>query len=88
VPRRSALKAQQATWRQIGALLLNAPRGTRNHYRDLPDAKLVAALSNTRPHQIAELDLADPCSAALVPDSPEGFNSCSGARWSSGTAWW
>ena len=37
----------------------NAPAGTRDQYPDLPDAKLVAALSNTRPHQIADVHLED-----------------------------
>jgi len=40
-------------------LCSSMPTRTGDHYRDLPDAKLVAALSNTRPHQIADLDLAD-----------------------------
>jgi len=59
VARRSAVKAQQAAWRQIGALLVNAAPELRDHYRDLPDAKLVAALANTRPAQLAEAGRAD-----------------------------
>src|SRR5690349_12028320 len=47
IARRSALKAQQAAWRQIGALLVNAPAKVRDQYRDLPEAKLIAALAKT-----------------------------------------
>lgn len=46
--RHSARKAQQAVWRQIGSRLVNATAHLRDRYRDLPEAKLVAALSNTR----------------------------------------
>ena len=59
IARRSALKAQQAAWRQIGALLINASAAIRDRYRDLPEAKLVAALATTRPAQITDIDLAD-----------------------------
>ncbi len=59
VARRSAVKAQQAAWRQIGALLVNAAPELRDHYRDLPDAKLIAALTNTRPAQLADAGRAD-----------------------------
>src|SRR3954452_23193624 len=44
VTRRSAVKAQQAAWRQIGALLVNAPSHLRDRYRHLTKTKLVAAL--------------------------------------------
>lgn len=54
VARRSAVKDQQATWRQIGALLVNAPARLRDRYRDLSDTKLVATLANTRPGGIAD----------------------------------
>jgi len=54
VTRRSAVKAQQAAWRQIGALLVNSPARLRDHYRDLPDSKLVAALADTRPSQVTD----------------------------------
>lgn len=54
VARRSAVKSQQAAWRQIGALLVNAPSGFRDRYRDLPDAKLVAVLAGTRPDQVRD----------------------------------
>ncbi len=54
VTRRSAVKAQQAAWRQIGALLVNAPSQLRDRYRDLPDAKLIAALTSTRPDQVRD----------------------------------
>jgi transposase len=59
VARRSAVKAQHATWRQIGALLVNAPAAVRDRYRDLPQAKLVATLANTRPDQLHDADAAD-----------------------------
>lgn len=59
VTRRSAVKAQQAAWRQIGALLVNAPARLRDRYRDLSEAKLVGSLANTRPEQQANPDLAD-----------------------------
>lgn len=59
VTRRSAVKAQQAAWRQIGALLVNAPAQLRDRYRDIPRPKLVATLANTRPDQIHQLDQID-----------------------------
>lgn len=59
VTRRSAVKAQQAAWRQIGALLINAPAPLRDRYRDLPDPKLVATLARTRPGQAGDTSEAD-----------------------------
>lgn len=59
IARRSAVKAQQAAWRQIGCLLVNAPAPLRDRYRDLPDAKLVAALAGTRPDQVGDADHGD-----------------------------
>ena len=59
IARRSALKAQQAAWRQIGALLITASAAIRDRYRDMPEARLVAALANTRPAAITDSDLAD-----------------------------
>ncbi len=59
VARRSAVKAQQAAWRQIGALLVNAPAELRDRYRDLPETKLVATLANTRPDQLHDADAAE-----------------------------
>lgn len=59
VTRRSAVKAQQAAWRQIGALLINAPAPLRDRYRNLPDAKLVAALAGSRPEQQTDPALGD-----------------------------
>ena len=59
VTRRSAVKAQQAALRQIGALLVNAPAPVRDHYRDLPEAKLLASLATTRPDQQTDPDLRD-----------------------------
>ena len=59
IARRSALKAQQAAWRQIGALLITASAAIRDRYRDMPEAKLLAALANTRPAAITDIDLAD-----------------------------
>ncbi|WP_010149438.1 IS110 family transposase [Serinicoccus profundi] len=59
VARRSALKAQQAAWRQIGALLINAPARIRDTHRDLPPARLLATLAGCRPAQVADADHAD-----------------------------
>lgn len=59
VARRSAVKAQQASWRQIQALLVNAPADLRDRYRDPPDAKLVATLANTRAEKLTSPDLTD-----------------------------
>lgn len=59
VTRRSAVKAQQAAARQIGALLVNAPAHLRDRYRELSEAKLVAALATIRPDQHSDPDLAD-----------------------------
>jgi len=59
VARRSAVKAQQAAWRQIGALLVNAPAHLRDTYRDLPPTKLVVALVSSRPAQVVDPDHAD-----------------------------
>jgi transposase len=54
VARRSAVKAQQGAWRQIGALLVNAPAHLRDRYRDLPERQLVAALAGTRAEQVKD----------------------------------
>ncbi len=59
VARRSAVKAQQGAGRQLGALLVNAPARIRDRYRDLPVARLVTALANTRPSQVKDSDDAD-----------------------------
>ncbi len=59
IARRSAVKAQQAAWRQIGSRLVNAPARLRDRYRDLPEARLVAALTSTRPDQLHDVDDAD-----------------------------
>jgi transposase len=59
VARRSAVKAQQAAWRQIQALLVNAPADLRDQHRELSDAKLAATLANSRPDQLADPDIAD-----------------------------
>jgi transposase len=59
VARRSAVKAQQAAWRQIGALLVNAPAHIRDRYRDLQKAKLVVTLVNSRPDQLRDTGDAD-----------------------------
>jgi len=63
VARRSAVKAQQAAWRQILALLVNASPHLRDRYRALPGAKLVATLAATRPDQLGDSDAADTLSA-------------------------
>jgi len=59
VARRSAVKSQQAAWRQIGALLVNAPAHIRDRYRDLQKAKLVVTLVNSRPDQLRDTGDAD-----------------------------
>ncbi|MDC5699376.1 IS110 family transposase [Intrasporangium calvum] len=59
VARRSAVKAQQATRRQIGALLVNTSPALRDRYRDLPEAKLLAVLHDCRPEQMQDPDAAD-----------------------------
>ena len=59
VSRRSAVKAQQAAWRQIQAVLINAPAHLRDRYRNLSVAKLVAALAGTRPDLVKDPDQAD-----------------------------
>lgn len=59
VARRSAVKAQQAAWRQIQALLVNAPADLRDQHRDLPRARLITALAKARPSQMLDGDEAD-----------------------------
>jgi len=59
VARRSAVKAQQAAARQIGALLVNAPAQLRDRYRSLTEVKLIAALANTRPVATTDEALSD-----------------------------
>lgn len=59
VARRSAVKAQQAAWRQIGALLVNAPAPLRDRLRGLSRTALLTALSATRPSQVSDPDDAD-----------------------------
>lgn len=59
VVRRSAVKAQQASWRQIGSVLVNAPARIRDRFRDQPRAQLIDALARLRPAQVSDLDEAD-----------------------------
>lgn len=59
ITRRSAIKAQQATWRQIGCVLVNAPAAVRDRYRDLPDTKLLSSLAGLRPGRCVDPDEAD-----------------------------
>lgn len=59
IARRSAVKAQQAAFRQIQAVLVNTAAEVRDRYRALPDTKLVATLASTRPETVHDLDLAD-----------------------------
>ncbi|MDN5721293.1 IS110 family transposase [Corynebacterium sp.] len=59
VARRSAVKAQQAAFRQIHAVLINAPAALRDRYRDLTPAKLVATLASTRPDKMSDSSDAD-----------------------------
>ena len=66
VARRSAVKAQQAAWRQIGALLVNAPAPLRD-LRGLTRTALLAVLGATRPGQVSDPDDADIWFAPAVP---------------------
>jgi transposase len=59
VARRSAVKAQQAAWRQIGALLVNAPAPLRDRLRGSSRAALLTRLGATRPGQVNDPDHAD-----------------------------
>lgn len=59
IARRSAVKAQQAAFRQIQAILVNTSAEVRDRYRALPHAKLVATLASTRPETVHNLDHAD-----------------------------
>lgn len=59
IARRSAVKAQQAAGRQIGAVLVNAAPALRDRYRGLAAAALVDALAAARPGQLADPDEAD-----------------------------
>ena len=59
VARRSAVKAQQAAWRQIGALLVNAPTPLRDRLRGLTRTALLTTLAATRPSQVSNPDDAD-----------------------------
>lgn len=59
VVRRSAVKAQQGAWRQIGSVLVNAPDRIRDRFRDQPRAQLIDALARLRPAQVSDLDDAD-----------------------------
>lgn len=59
VARRSAVKAQQAAWRQIGSLLVNAPGDLRDRYRNLSEAQLVAAIAHVRPDRMNDTATAD-----------------------------
>jgi transposase len=59
VARRSAAKAQQAAWRQIGSLLVNAPAPLRDRLRGLTRTALLSVLAATRPAQVNDSDEAD-----------------------------
>lgn len=59
VARRSAVKSQQAAWRQIGALLVNAPAPLRDRLRGLTRTALLSVLVATRPSQTSDPDDAD-----------------------------
>lgn len=59
VTRRSAVKAQQAAWRQIGSLLVNAPAPLRDRLRGLTRTRLLALLAASRPGQVSNPDEAD-----------------------------
>lgn len=59
IARRSALKAQQAAWRQILAILTTAPTTLRDRFRNLSDQRLLTALLAARPTMVHDLDDAD-----------------------------
>lgn len=59
VARRSASKAYQAAWRQIGCILVNASPKLRDKYRDLNRSQLVTVLASSRPDQINDKHDAD-----------------------------
>lgn len=59
VARRSAVKAQQAAWRQIGALLVNAPAPLRDRLRGLTRSALLTVVVAARPGQVTDPDDAD-----------------------------
>lgn len=59
VARRSAVKAQQAAWRQIGSLLVNAPAPLRDRLRGLTRTALLSVLVAARPSQTTDPDDAD-----------------------------
>jgi transposase len=54
--RRSAVKAYQAAWRQIMAILVTAPSRVRDHYRHMDEITLIAALAKTRPASQTDAD--------------------------------
>lgn len=59
VARRSANKSLQATWRQIGCILVNASPRLRDKYRTMERDTLVGHLAASRPDQIHDRDQAD-----------------------------
>lgn len=59
VARRSANKALQAAWRQIGCILVNASPKLRDKYRDIERDALVEQLAASRPDQVHDRDEAD-----------------------------
>ena len=83
--RRSALKAQQAPWRQIGALLINANQDRRPLPRPARRETRCSTVKHAAPPDRRRAPGRLRVRAALDPDSPEGFSSCSGALWGSGT---
>jgi hypothetical protein len=86
VARRSAVKAQQATWRQIGALLIKCPsRDARPVPRPARRETRCSTVKHAAPPDRRRAPGRLRVRAALDPDSPEGFSSCSGALWDSGT---
>jgi transposase len=59
VARRSAVKAQQAAWRQIGTMLVNASAPLRDRLRGLSKTALLTTLAAARPGQVSDPDDAD-----------------------------
>ncbi len=82
IARRSAIKAQQATRRQINAVLVNADPALR----DLPDAEPLAALRDRRPEQLHHSDTANTMFALRALALDRSWLEV-GVAWSGGAGW-
>lgn len=66
ITRRSAVKAQQAAWRQIQAILITSPAPLRDKYRAMPKKTLLTTLAGTRPTQVKDDATADLLTALRI----------------------